>query len=119
MPTTLRSTGWFRLLFWGCAIAVLVLALMPPSPRMPDTGWDKANHMLAFGVLAMLAMRGWPGRAWVILLALIGYGVLIEVLQGFTPDRDADAIDVIADTIGILIGLAASTLMARLAARSA
>ncbi|CAG2130070.1 VanZ family protein [Cupriavidus plantarum] len=119
MTTTLRSIGMFRLLFWGCAAAILVLALLPPSTPMPTTGWDKSNHMLAFGTLAVLGARAWPGRMWGVLLGLVAYGVLIEILQGFTPYRDADAIDVVADTAGALIGFAISALMARLAARSA
>ncbi|CAG9164280.1 VanZ family protein [Cupriavidus pampae] len=119
MSTTLRSIGMFRLMFWGCTVAILVLALLPPSTHMPTTGWDKSNHMLAFGTLAVLGSRAWPGRMWVILLGLIGYGVLIEILQGFTPYRDADAIDVVADTIGALIGFGLNALMARMAARSA
>ncbi|QET01444.1 MULTISPECIES: VanZ family protein [Cupriavidus] len=119
MTTTLRSIGMFRLMFWGCAAAILVLALLPPSTPMPTTGWDKSNHMLAFGTLAVLGSRAWPGRMWGILLGLIAYGVLIEILQSLTPYRDADAIDVVADTIGALIGFGVNALMARFGARSA
>jgi hypothetical protein len=39
---------------WGALLAVLMglttwLALSPQPPPQADTGWDKANHGLAFG----------------------------------------------------------------------
>jgi len=40
---------------------VLVLALLPSQPPVFTTGWDKSNHLLAFGALAWL---GW-GVAWI------------------------------------------------------
>ena len=45
----------------ACVLAVLVLALLPSPPPVFTTGWDKSNHLLAFGALA------WPGWgvAWI------------------------------------------------------
>ncbi|WP_240648546.1 VanZ family protein [Variovorax beijingensis] len=36
--------------------------------------------------------------------SLVGYGVLIEVLQSFTPNRSAEVSDVVADAMGIIVG---------------
>lgn len=107
-----RAALW-RWAFWACALAVLVLSLMPPTPRMPTTGWDKSNHLLAFGALALLGRQAWPRRtvAWLAGL-LLAYGGLIEVLQSFTPDRFAEWADLLADTLGILCGLALAWLLA-------
>lgn len=100
---------WFSLAlrrwaFWLCVLAVLVLALMKPMHYMPTTGWDKANHALAFAVLVVLGALAYPGVWTRLLLALLGYGVLIEVLQYFTGYRDSDWHDVVADAVGLLIG---------------
>ncbi|CAG9173019.1 hypothetical protein LMG23992_02395 [Cupriavidus laharis] len=95
----------WRLLFWPCLIAVLVLALMPPTQPIPTTGWDKANHVLAFLMLGCLGQHAYAGKRTAVLLALVGYGVLIEVLQGMTSYRDADAADVLADSIGLLVSV--------------
>ena len=95
----------FRLLFSLCAFAVLVLALLPPGVPEPTTGWDKTNHLLAFGVLAMLGVRAWPGRVWQVAVALIGYGGLIEFLQSLTSYREPAWLDVLADALGIAVGL--------------
>jgi VanZ family protein len=103
--------------FWACALAILVLALLPPAVPMPSTGWDKANHALAFGTLGVLGCLAWPQRRWQVLAGLVGYGVLIELLQALTPYRDADARDVLADTAGLLIAEVLLRLEARLSRR--
>jgi VanZ family protein len=91
-------------LFWTCAAAVLILSLLPPTPYMPTTGWDKTNHVLGFAVLAILGCRAYATRIATTLSGLLLYGGLIEVLQSFTPDRYAEWEDVIADGIGIVAG---------------
>ncbi|KAF7960287.1 hypothetical protein AWV80_35135 [Cupriavidus sp. UYMU48A] len=107
----LTPARW-RLLFWPCLIAVLVLALMPPTQPLPTTGWDKANHVLAFLVLGCLGRRAYARKRTAVLLALVGYGVLIEILQGMTSYRDADPADVLADSIGLVAALALDWLLA-------
>lgn len=106
-----RLATW-RITFTFCVISVLVLSLLPPSPELPTTGWDKSNHMLAFATLAFLSSQAWPERIAVSLVMLLAYGGLIEVLQSFTPDRQADFIDVVADGTGLLIGTIIAKLFA-------
>lgn len=104
----------FRLLFWLCALAVMVLSLLPPSTPLPTTGWDKTNHLLAFSVLAVLGLRAWPARRWRVLVGLVVYGALIEVLQGMSGDREPSWLDLLADTIGIALGLGVEAALARI-----
>lgn len=83
------------------ATAILGLALSPASPPALDTGWDKANHALAFAVLAAWAHGGWRSRwrwAW-----LLGLGVAIEALQALTPTREHSVADVVADAVGLAL----------------
>ena len=86
-------------------LAILVLSLMPPSSGLPTTGWDKSNHMLGFGTLGFLGVRSWPNRTVVVLAALLAYGGLIEVLQSLTPYRSAEWADLLADGVGLAVGL--------------
>ena len=101
--------NWFdaRLARLGLAVAVIaitVLALMPAHEVPVSSGWDKLDHWTAFFTLSFLANHAFTRRPfWQIALALVGYGISIEIAQSFTPDRDADAMDVVADSIGILI----------------
>jgi VanZ family protein len=101
MPQSVRFWRWA---FGVCALAVLVLALLPRVTPMVTTGWDKGNHMLAFGTLAILGLCGFPRRAGVVLTGLLAYGGLIEILQSFTPNRVAEWLDLVADAIGLLLG---------------
>ena len=98
-----RSALWVCA-FGAVALLVLVLSLMPTVPHMPTTGWDKANHLLAFAVLAWLGCQAFPWRTATVLLGLLAYGALIEVLQSFTPYRFAEWNDVWADGLGLLAG---------------
>jgi len=99
-----RLRPW-RILLAVAMLAILVLSLLPPSSDLPTTGWDKSNHMLGFGTLGLLGVRGWPGRAVAVLAALLAYGGLIEVLQSLTPYRSAEWADLFADGVGLGVGL--------------
>lgn len=89
--------------------AVLYLALAPNPPQSGTLGWDKLNHVLAFVALGSVArlgvVRPWP---W-IATALLGFGGLIELLQILTPTRSAEWADLLADALGIAIGLMLAT----------
>jgi VanZ family protein len=93
-----------RWAFAGCVLSVLFLALAPVTPQLPTTGWDKSNHLLAFGALAALGRGAFPGRWAVVLLGLLAFGGLIELLQSLTDYRSAEWGDLLAD--GVALGFA-------------
>ena len=103
---TLRLWRGLLMLMLG---AVLYLALAPNPPQSGTLGWDKLNHVLAFVALGSVArlgvVRPWP---W-IATALLGFGGLIELLQMLTPTRSAEWADLLADALGIAIGLMLAT----------
>ena len=103
-PEKLINTRLWRLLFLACLTGVLVLSLMPAGVRLPNTGWDKSNHLLAFMALALTGLKAHPKRPALLLAGLLVYGGLIEVLQSFTPDRMAEWGDLFADALGLAIG---------------
>lgn len=98
----------------GVLMAVSYLALTPTPPKAADLGWDKLNHFSAFGTLMVLAGRVWPGRWMLGALGLLAYGGLIELLQTQVPGRAAEWADLLADGIGILLGLALLAALRRL-----
>ena len=71
---------------------------------MITTGWDKSNHLLAFAVMAVLGCKAFPQRLTIVMPGLLAYGVLIEIMQSFTPNRSAEWLDLFADCLGILLG---------------
>ena len=95
--------------FWIFFLAINALALTPGSYLPPEifNWWDKAQHAIAFGVLAVLAVLAYPEASRLrIALLLIGQGVLIEVLQYYGGYRFGDWQDAVADGVGVLVGLA-------------
>ena len=107
------TRGWRALLVVLMAV-VAWLALTPLPPRAIDLGWDKLNHASAFAALAFagwLSVRGRRGR-WPTMALLLMYGALIEVAQRFVPGRSAEWADLLADALGIGLGvLMASALL--------
>lgn len=95
---------------------ILVLALMPgDASASPIFGWDKLDHIAAFTALTVLARCAWPGQSRLLTaLVVLGVGVLIELLQGFPGlRRQPSAFDVLADIIGIALGLGAAAVLSR------
>ena len=94
---------------WCLAITVVVCASLLPPP-MPDfAGNDKVSHFLAYFVLASCAVQLF--RNWASLLGaglgLVLLGIGIEYAQDtFTDNRMIDARDALANTLGVIAGLA-------------
>ena len=88
-------------------VALCVSSLMPP-PSLLSEGFpysDKLYHLTAYLVLMWWLAMGAGPRAWrVFALALAALGALLEVLQGFTPLREASAWDELANVSGVLCG---------------
>jgi hypothetical protein len=101
---------WIALWALGWALCLL-LSLGPPlpgaAPLFPHA--DKVNHALAYAVLAWWAMGCFASTAGRrrALLALLVLGAAMEWAQGaFTVDRQRDALDLVANAIGVGLGTA-------------
>ena len=106
-----------KLAFWICFIATNALVLSP-APYLPPleifNWWDKAQHAIAFGTLAVLAVLAYPEASRLrIALLLTGQGVLIELLQYYGGYRFGDWQDALADGVGVLLGLSLAAWLIR------
>lgn len=83
------------------------MAAVLPQDIAPKLGSlsDKSTHFIAFAVLTLLFRFSYAVTWFKTYLILCIYAVFIEVSQFFTPNRCAEVLDVIADLIGIGIGL--------------
>ncbi len=87
-------------------VAIVVLATMDTRYPMPSTPSDKVNHLIAFLELTILTRLAWPElRAFWYVPALLMFGLGIELVQATLPYRDFSLRDLLADGIGIAIGL--------------
>lgn len=96
----------FAKLVFAAAIAVtLAFALSPHPPVLID--YDKAQHGLAFSVLAILARLAYPRAPWPLVgLALAGFGGAIELVQSIPAlGRTCDVYDWYADIAATALGL--------------
>ncbi|MDP9142914.1 MAG: VanZ family protein [Pseudomonadota bacterium] len=95
---------------WTTAIVVALFAtLLPMAEQTPRFAYaDKVFHFgyfLLLGVLAVLSQRQ-PLAALFAALGTVGLGVLIEIIQWFLPWRSFEWLDILADTVGVLVGYA-------------
>lgn len=102
-----RERRLFRIATTIWAATMSWLAFRPS--RHVETGlpWDKLHHAAAFLLLTVLVGRGWPRLGPIALSALmLAAGIGIELIQGLPAiGRDADIWDVVADAVGIALGL--------------
>lgn len=91
-----------RLLFAIAMLGILVMSLLPVSH--PDfSPNDKLNHLMAYGGLMMLGALGWS-KHMVVAVGLVGFGVVIEGLQGMTSYRVFSVADMLANGAGVMLG---------------
>lgn len=96
----------WRTLFFLALIGSYTLSVLPGETVAPLFIWsDKLNHAIAFLVLAFLMRMGWKVDYLKVVVLLILYGAFIEFSQLFAIHRSAELADVVADTVGIFIGL--------------
>ena len=96
-----------RLVFIGSVLLVTTLSLMPmPDGDMLFTHQDKVSHSIAYIYLFVVGWWGWffARSLWPLALLLLGYGMLIELLQGAGGYRSMEWFDLLANMVGIGLG---------------
>ena len=112
MMAPAHGLGVYRAAFYTVAAVVFMLAIEPGPGGVSVFDWD---HALAFFTLAGLLDFSYPaipfgGLKWT---TLIGYGLLIEVVQYLLPSRTFSLFDLLADALGIGIYLASRPALQR------
>ncbi len=108
-----------RLALYASATAFLLWLCLSPVDELPEiTLWDKVEHAIAWFVLTAAGLLLSHRRPRAIAAFAIGLGATVEILQatmGF--GRDGDWRDLLADTIGVAVALAAYAVLQRLRRR--
>jgi VanZ family protein len=116
-PTAPRSAlgAWLPVVAW----AAVIFALSSIPSLATDLGtWDtvlrKLAHVTEYAILGGLLLRAVRHPGLALGLAVL-YAVSDEIHQSFVEGRHGAPLDVLIDTVGVLLGM---LLFGRLAARS-
>jgi len=102
----------FCSLAYTLGITVLLLFPATIAPKIDVPSFDKIGHLVVFAVLVILwglfisaKKASTDFNIYKVLLGAFIYGIVIEALQGlFIASRTADGWDLLANTVGILLG---------------
>lgn len=96
---------WYIIAFW-CVWCAATAVMLLPAQHLPVVNiWDKAEHAGTFFTLMLLAWLGYRHRylSQHLALLLAAYGIAIECIQFFIPSRSFSALDIVANTVGLLL----------------
>jgi VanZ family protein len=98
---------------WRALLLVMLVvtcwfAFSPQPPGLKFKDADKVQHLLAFGALTLVTgltmAAGLRQTVWAVGWMLL-FAIFIELVQSQLPTRTADVMDVLADSVGIVVGL--------------
>ena len=94
---------YFRVSFCITLLVVTHLATTTSDPLSTSSSYDKANHLVAFLVLALLLDFSFPNSRFNTdkIFPLIVYGISLEIIQYYLPHRSFSFFDVGADILGL------------------
>lgn len=101
-------------------IFVLSMMKMEGIPKLSYNHIDKIEHIIAYAFMSFFWMLSRQlekikFNLFYLILFLVGYGVLIEVLQMcLTVSRTGDLLDVLANSTGVFLGYIILILLRRL-----
>jgi VanZ family protein len=95
---------------------LILVAVLLPGSQVPDvgiTGIDKLAHITLFGIWITAVRYDFQNEFnWLWALAVgLGFSVLTEVLQILVEGRTFDLTDIVADMVGLVLGLFAGKLV--------
>ena len=95
-----------KILFFISIIAIEYLATTSNDVPLVRSDLDKANHLFAFFTLYILLSFGFKDlKLYIKMILLMIFGVQIEIVQSFLPNREFSYVDILADFIGMFIGI--------------
>lgn len=96
----------FKLLLFIALMSIEFLATTTMQIEVVESFWDKGNHFVAFFVLYVLLSLAYKNLGVLTkVLLLLAFGLQIEIVQYFIEGRFFSLLDVLADSVGIVIGV--------------
>ena len=98
---------------WGVAWLGVAAALLLPLGVQTPGRTDLLGHFLLFGAMAFGAVgfSRRPGQLACLALATVALATTLELAQGLVPYRTVEAIDAVANGLGVLAGYVSALLV--------
>jgi VanZ family protein len=114
LPRVTPIRIYLPFLFW--LITIFALSAYPKAiiPQSRYISWDKIAHLVEYAILGYLASRAayfsgsrflYSRWLWIGVLFGIIYAISDEYHQLYVPGRIGSPYDVVADSIGVLLGV--------------
>ena len=103
----LKSNSLILAIFCTLIIGVLSLTRIGTQQPISFKYLDKIEHCIAYSVLSflwLLAIGKTKSIVFLVVLGCVFYGIIIEVLQGATTYRTFDYVDMVANSLGVIVG---------------
>ena len=102
------SALWFVVAFVLLGV-IVYLSIARTVPQIPGDEGGRYGHVAAYAALMFMFARIYATNRWraVIGLTLLGIGVTLEFVQAASGYRSFEYGDIIADAVGVTLGLLA------------
>ena len=100
----MNKSTYYRILFWLCAMAAVIVSLVPTTGAQLFDLQDKVAHVVLYASLYFIAVQAYGSSFSLLLLAImvIGFGLSLEIAQSMTSYRYGDIWDFVANSIGVI-----------------
>ena len=121
-----RLTTRMVLALWTVSVLLVVIGSLLPESSLLRLHYDaiapndKVVHFMGYTVLALVpvALLELVGLGIALAASMIPMGVLLEFLQRLVPGRSFEIADMVADSLGVLLGILLALCIRRLLPRS-
>ena len=100
----------FRIAGW-LALALIAFVTLSPIDDRPTIGSPQLEHFIAFTLLGLALVLGYPRRMLPIVVIVITSAFALEAMQLLTPDRHGRVFDAVVKAVGGLCGIGAGRLV--------
>ena len=107
--STMRIRSKLFLTLWLVSMGVVAWGSLQPGVELPSQLWnaDKVYHLFAYAWLALLPFAVFQDRRAALgaALAMFVLGLALELLQSLIPGRFASGPDMLANALGVGLGI--------------
>ena len=103
--------NYHKIQFFLYLFLILIGSSIPGKsvPTVFSLTWDKLLHVIEYFFLGILGYRAYENKYKYITIVISMFGILFgcidEIWQLFIPGRNPSYYDVIADSIGVILGV--------------